>query len=81
MNRNLAPLSKLAFSWAAACFCEATWTARRWTIDLDYRSGIKAAAEIQEDLHRQQAAEQAAHAAGDLQLARDCRAQAERMTG
>lgn len=56
------------------------WSIRRWTIDLDYRPGLRTAAEIQQELERQQAAERKAHAAGDLQTARDCRAQAERMT-
>jgi hypothetical protein len=66
------PESRLAY--------QADWSLRYWTIDLDYRSGLRSAAQIQEELQRQQAAERAAHAAGDLQAARDCRAQAERMT-
>jgi hypothetical protein len=59
---------------------KAVWRHRRWTVELPYRPGLPTPAEIDAELARRQTAEQAALAAGDDALARDCRARLEVMT-
>jgi hypothetical protein len=59
---------------------KAIWRHRRWNVELPFRPGLPTPAEIKAELLRRRTAEQAARAAGDEALARDCRAQVEIMT-
>jgi hypothetical protein len=56
------------------------WRRRKWTVDLPYRSGLRTREETLVERERWQAEEESARRAGDERRARDCRAQAERMT-
>jgi hypothetical protein len=56
------------------------WRHRGWTVGLAYRSGLRTPEPTRAERAHWQAKEQAAHQAGDLPQARDCRAMVERMT-
>jgi hypothetical protein len=59
---------------------QATWRARRWTVELLYREGLPTADQACAERERWQAAEEAARAAGDAAAVLDCRAMVERLT-
>jgi hypothetical protein len=56
------------------------WQFDRWIVDLPYRSDLPIRAETESQIARWQREEHSALARGDAARARDCRAQAERMT-
>lgn len=59
--------------------CE-RWRLRRWTIELAYRPEVPTLEQAEAERQRWLGAEEAVGQAGDKAKARDCRAQAERMT-
>ncbi|MCI0463452.1 MAG: hypothetical protein L0Z62_41470 [Gemmataceae bacterium] len=59
---------------------QARWRCRRWTVALPYRADLGSLADTEQARQHWQAQEEAAHRAGDVAQARDCRALAERMT-
>ena len=73
-------------SWAhkpldpAARSRNANWRVQRCTVDLPYRPDLPDLDETRQQLAHWEADEQAAHAAGNAALARDCHARAEQMT-
>ena len=58
---------------------QSRWRSRAWTIDLAYRDGLPTLDETKAQLARWNSEEAAARGAGQLDRARDCRAEAERM--
>ncbi len=56
------------------------WRRRTWTVELRYRPGLRTREEALAERQRWQGEEESARRAGDEGRARDCRAQAERMT-
>jgi hypothetical protein len=56
------------------------WRTRQFHVELPYRADLPTREETQSELARWQAEEQSAHERGNAERARDCRAQAERMT-
>jgi hypothetical protein len=59
---------------------DCTWNWRTITVELPYRQDLPTSAHTEKELSRWEENEQAARALNDIDLARDCRAQAERMT-
>jgi hypothetical protein len=58
----------------------ALWTARRFTVELPYRTDLPTMEATKAELARWDAEEATARAANDTERVRECRAQAERMT-
>jgi hypothetical protein len=65
---------------AAEVAARQRWRRRNWVVDLPYRPGLRTREETLAERERWQAEEESARRAGDERRARDCRAQAERMT-